>query len=198
MYSIGEFAKRIGKTVQTLQNWDKKGTLKAYRTLTNRRYYTEEHYKQYIGLSYKNSGKTVAYCRVSSKNQKDDLKSQKDFISQFALNKGIAIDDWYEDTGSGLNMKRKMFNTLLLEVEKGLIDTLIIAHPDRLVRFGFEWFREFCERHNCKVLLINDEKLSPEEEIVQDIVTIMHVFSSRIYGLRKYKQNIKSEILTNG
>ena len=68
---------------------------------------------------------------------------------------------------------------------------LVIAHKDRLVRFGFEWFESFAERHGCKIIIMNQESLSPTEEVTQDLLAIIHCFSSRLYGLRKYKEKVK-------
>ena len=77
---------------------------------------------------------------VSGASQKNDLKSQKEYISQFMLNRGQEIDEWVEDIGSGLNFKRKGFNQLMLNIEHGQVKVLVIAHKDRLVRFGYDWF----------------------------------------------------------
>ena len=99
MYSIGEFSKIINKSVNTLQRWDREGVLVAKRTATNRRYYTEEQLLEYKGIKATNTSKVYAYVRVSSNNQKDDLKNQKSFISEFALNRGIPIDEWFTDIG---------------------------------------------------------------------------------------------------
>lgn len=76
------------------------------------------------------------------------------------------------------------------DVELGLIKTIIIAHKDRLVRFGFEWFEKYCLYHGCSIKIINNELLSPEQEVTQDLLSIIHCFSSRLYGLRKYKKQI--------
>lgn len=193
MYSIGEFAEIINKSVNTLQRWDRNGKLKANRTPTNRRYYTEKQLMEYRGMVSNFKSVNIAYCRVSSSNQKDDLKNQKKYINDFCLNKGIEIDDFYVDIASGLNFKRKKFNHLISEVEHGKIKNIIIAHKDRFVRFGYEWFESFCGKHGCNILVINDEKLSPENEMIQDLISIIHVFSCRIYGLRKYKNEISKE-----
>ena len=137
--------------------------------------------------------KTVAYIRVSLVGQKDDLKNQKDYINDYCRNAGISIDGWYSDIGSGLNYTRKEFNNLLSLVENGKIKKIIISHKDRFVRFGFDWFEKFCNNHGATFEIINDERLSPEQELVQDLISIIHVFSCRIYGLRKYKNKIKED-----
>jgi putative resolvase len=75
-------------------------------------------------------------------------------------------------------------------VEQGEVSEIVIAHKDRLVRFGFEWFEKFCKDHGVEILMMNAESLSPEEEMTKDLLSIIHCFSSRLYGLRKYKKKI--------
>ena len=195
MYSVGEFAKKVGKSVKTLQKWDRDGKLVALRTPTNRRYYSHQQFLEYIGLAPKEeTALVVAYCRVSSASQKEDLARQVDYIQDFARNSGIIISNVMTDIGSGLNFKRNNFIKLLEMVESGKVKKLILAHKDRLVRFGFEWFSKFCSDHGTEVLVINDQRLSPEQEVVQDLISIIHVFSSRVYGLRKYTKQISKEV----
>ena len=145
-----EMAERLGVTVRTLQIWDKKGTLKAHRTPTNRRYYTEEQYLEYIGQSTSNNRKNVAYARVSTYEQKDDLKNQIDFIRQYANAKGVILDETITDIGSGLNYNRKKWNQLLEEVMDNQVDTIFITYKDRFIRFGYDWFERLCKMHNTE------------------------------------------------
>ena len=195
MYSVGEFAKKVGKSVKTLQKWDRDGKLVALRTPTNRRYYSHQQFLEYIGLAPKEeTALVIAYCRVSSASQKEDLARQVDYIQDFARNSGIIISNVMTDIGSGLNFKRNNFIKLLEMVECGKVKKLIRAHKDRLVRFGFEWFSKFCSDHGTEVLVINDQRLSPEQEVVQDLISIIQVFSSRVYGLRKYTKQISKEV----
>ncbi len=93
-----------------------------------------------------------------------------------------------EEIGSGLNYKRKHFAQLFEQIELGQVRRLIIAHRDRLVRFGFDFFAAFCERHNTDIVVINGETLSPEQELVQDLMAIVTVFPARLHGLRSYKK----------
>lgn len=190
-----DMAKRLGVSVQTLQHWDNDGTLKAYRNPKNRRYYTEEQYLDYIGESKKNDRKHIAYCRVSNRNQQDDLENQIDFIKQYTNAKGIIVDDYIHDIGSGLNYKRKQWNQLLDQVMNREIDTIYVTYKDRFIRFGYDWFESFCQKFNTQIVVLNDKSSSPKEELVEDLVAIIHVFSCRIDGLRKYKQKIKDDTL---
>jgi len=191
IYRLNEFAKLIGKSVQTLQRWDRENILKACRSNTNRRYYTHEQYLEYIGQKATSEKKNIVYYRVSSSGQKTDLINQKNAIEQFCIANGIQVSEWLFDIGSGLNYARKNFLLLMEMVEKGEVAQIIIAHKDRFVRFGFEWFEWFCKNHGTKILVMNAESLSPEEEMTKDLLSIIHCFSSRLYDLRKYKKKIK-------
>lgn len=191
-YKPKEFAELLNVSVLTLQRWDNAGKLKAFRTPTNRRYYTYEQYKEFKGET-SSEKKIVIYTRVSTSNQKDDLKNQVEFLKQYANAKGIIVDEIIEDYGSGLNYNRKKWNKLIDQCMTSEISTIIITHKDRFIRFGFEWFERFLEKFNVKIVVVNNESLSPTEELVQDIISILHVFSCRIYGLRKYKKKIKED-----
>ena len=195
MYSVGEFAKLIKKSTRTLQSWDRKKKLIAQRTVTNRRYYTHAQYLSYLGFLPTDKSLTIVYCRVSSHKQQDDLVNQKKALEIFCQNSGNAVDEVIVDIGSGLNYKRKGFLSLLERVEKGEIKQIIVAHKDRLVRFGFEWIEHFCQQHGVKIVLMQQESLSPKEEMVKDLLSIVHTFSCRLYGLRSYKREIKNACL---
>jgi putative resolvase len=188
-YSPAKFGLLVGKTTKTLQRWDRKGILKAHRSITQRRYYTHDQYLQVTGQKTKKR-LLVTYCRVSSTSQKKDLISQKNAVESFCLAAGKIIDERMEDIGSGLNYKRKHFLHLMEMVERGEVSEIVVAHKDRLVRFGFEWFEKFCKDHGVSILVMNADTLSPEQEMTKDLLSIIHCFSSRLYGLRKYKKKI--------
>ena len=190
-YKPNEFAKMIGVTVKTLQRWDKEDTFTAYRNPKNRRYYTHAQYDAYMGNKSENkSGKTKVYARVSNVGQKDDLDNQIEFLKTYANAKGIIIDEVLTDIGSGLDYNRKNWNELIDACVNGEISTIIIVHKDRFIRFGYDWYEKFLKRYGVDIVVVNNEKLSPQEELVQDLISIIHVFSCRIYGLRKYKKKI--------
>lgn len=188
-----EMAERLGVTVRTLQIWDKKGILKAYRTPTNRRYYTEEQYLEYTGQPLQNKRLNVAYARVSNNSQKDDLKNQISFIRQYVNAKGVILDDVITDIGSGLNYNRKNWNKLLEKVMQNEIDTIYITYKDRFVRFGYEWFERLCKMHDTKIVVLNNVETSPTQEMINDMVSIVQVFSGRLSGLRKYQTKIQND-----
>ena len=191
MYKPNQFADMLGVSVKTLQRWDNDGKLIANRTPTDRRYYTHKQYLDYVNESKR--GKVVIYTRVSSSNQKDDLVNQVNFLQQYANAKGLIVDEIIEDLGSGLNYNRKKWNKLIDESINGQVSKIIITHKDRFIRFGYDWFERFLLNLGVEIILVNNEKLSPQEELVQDLISIIHVFSCRIYGLRKYKTKIERD-----
>ena len=193
-YKPKDFAELLGVSVKTLQRWDRDGILKANRTPTDRRYYTYDQYLQFKGIQTENDLRNVViYARVSTRNQKDDLKNQVDFLKTFCNAKGIIVNQCIEDFGSGLNYNRKKWNKLLEDVMEQKIKTIVISSKDRFIRFGYDWFEKFCMKFNTSIIVVNNETLSPNEELVEDIISILHVFSCRLYGLRKYKKQIKED-----
>jgi predicted site-specific integrase-resolvase len=192
-FSPKEFGRLIARTTGTLQRWDRKGILTAKRTPTNRRYYTYEDYLRVAGRKPAQR-LTVTYCRVLSAGQKSDLERQRQAVEQFCIASGRSVDLRLEDVGSGLNYERRRFVDLMERVEIGEIKEIVVAHKDRLVRFGFEWFEAFCKRHGTEIVVMNAPSLSPEEEMEKDLLSIIHCFSSRLYGLRRYKKSIDAMI----
>jgi predicted site-specific integrase-resolvase len=198
MYTIGEFAKLAGVVPKTLQRWDREGRLKAHRTVTNQRYYTDEDLAIVLGLEkHAKKKRCVVYCRVSSPAQKRDLGNQRQNLEQFCTARGLVVDEWIEEIGGGLNFKRKQLLALVDGIVAAEIGTLVIAHKDRLARFGFPLIEHLCEVHRCELIVMNNQSLSPEQELTQDLLTILHCFSSRLYGLRNYRKTLK-EALAHG
>ena len=193
-YKPKDFAELLGVSVKTLQRWDRDGIWKANRTPTDRRYYTYDQYLQFKGIKTKNDRRDIViYARVSTRNQKDDLQNQVDFLKLFCNAKGMIVNQCIEDFGSGLNYNRKKWNKLFDDVMGNRIKTIVITNKDRFIRFGYDWFEKFCEKFNTKIIIVKNETLSPKEELVQDMIAILHVFRCRLYGLRKYKKQIKED-----
>ena len=197
-YKVGEFAKLLNVTVKTLQNWDKQGTLKAYRTPSNQRFYTEEQLNQVLGLSNEKQeekpGLKIGYCRVSTHNQKNSLQNQEEFLRNYTNAKGVILDDVLTDIGSGINYNRKNFNRILELVEAKEISEIYVTYKDRFVRFGFDWFNTFCEKHGAKIIILNQPSTSPEQELAEDLLNIVTVFSARSHSLRTYKKQLEQNL----
>ena len=195
MLTVGEAAKKLKRTVWTLQRWDREGIFKAKRTLTNRRYYEQEQIDAFLGKVAQAKIRTsLAYCRVSSQAQKPDLKNQRSIVRDFCVAKGLENVEYVEEIGGGLNFKRPKFLAMLDQIVLGEVSHLVVAHKDRLTRFGFELLEHLCKQHQCELWVINDERLSPEREMVEDLMAIIHCFSSRLYGLRNYKKALKKAL----
>ena len=196
-YKPKEASQYIGRSISTLQRLDYSGKLKAHRTTTNRRYYTKEQLDTFLGKKAQTRRLQIAYARVSSYEQKPELQHQLEYIRNYVNAKGIILDQEITDIGSGLNYNRKKWNKLMDLVEENKVGKIYIAYKDRFIRFGYDWFNHFCQKHGCDIVVLNNPSLSPEEELTQDLLTILHVFSSRSYGIRKYLKQIKKELMEN-
>ena len=196
IYKVGEFAEKVGVSISTLQRWDRTNVLKSKRTPTNQRYYTDEDLNKVLNLEAetKSKRKNVGYCRVSTQGQKHNLENQQEFVSIYSLSNGVILDEIYTDIGSGLNYKRQNWSKLLKQVEANEIDKIYITYKDRFVRFGYEWFEEFCDSHGTEIIVLNQKQTSPEEELTEDLLSILHVFSERNHELRRYKTEINKEL----
>ena len=194
IYRISEFAERVGCGASTLRMWDNTGKFTAKRTKTGQRYYTEEDVRTYLNLPMSVVRRVVVYCRVSSNGQADDLKSQVSAVEEFCRSRGIAVDEWIEEIGGGLNFKRKKFLSLVDDMSLGKVSQLVVAHKDRLTRFGFDYLQHVAEINGCEIVVMNQESLSPQQEMIEDLLAIVHTFSCRLYGLRKYKKELKENL----
>ena len=195
-YNIAQAAKYLGFKVKTLQKWDREGRLvPAYRTPTNRRVYTQSQLDEFIGRqSEAQRTRIIAYCRVSSNSQKPDLVNQQAIVREYCIRAGLNNVEYISEIGGGLNFERKKFLEIIDAVEHNEVKMLIIAHKDRLVRFGFEYFRRLLSKHYCELIILDNAEMSPEQEMVQDLMTIIHCFSSRLYGLRNYRKSLKEAL----
>ncbi|NMG09898.1 IS607 family transposase [Brasilonema sp. UFV-L1] len=181
-----EASSYFGVCLHTLRRWEKSGIIKAIRTPSGQRRYD---ITSYTGISTKGGGRTtIVYARVSSRGQKADLDRQ------VAVLKNLYPDaELITDIASGLNFKRPGLKALLGRVREGNVGLVVVAHRDRLARFGFDLIEWFIEHETAKLLVLNQDNLSPERELVEDILAIVHVFSCRLLGLRKYKSAIKED-----
>ena len=177
-----EASQRLGVAISTLRRWDKEGKIDSIRTPGGQRRFCICEYEE-------EEKPIVLYARVSTHSQKDDLERQVEFL-QSKYPKGELV----KEIGSGLNFKRRKLLSILERIYKRDISMLVVAYSDRLVRFGFPLIEWLCQQGECKLVVLNERKLSPEQELVEDILAILHCFSSRLYGLRKYKTQVEKEI----
>ena len=138
--------------------------------------------------------KNGAYGAYLRKAQKPDLAKQRRVLEAFCTQRNIEVDEWIMEIGGGLNFKRKAFLALVDAILEGQVERVVLAHQDRLARFGYQLLVHLCQTHQCELLVMNTEELSPEQEVVQDLITITQCFSSRLYGLRNYRQALKKAL----
>lgn len=197
-YSIGEFAKAIGKTTKTLRNWDQSGKLKPARVeSTGYRYYSQEQLNQFLGLKNMESKnkKVIGYCRVSSHKQKDDLERQIDNVKTYMYAKGYQFEI-ITDIGSGINYNKKGLNQLIDMVTNSEVEKIVVLYKDRLIRFGYELIENICNKYGTTIEIIDNTKKSEEQELVEDLIQIVTVFSCRLQGKRANKaKKIIKELL---
>ena len=181
-----EACELLGVHIKTLQKWDREGKIKCVRTIGGKRRVPESEIKQILGIKDKEQRKIIGYVRVSSNTQKDDLERQIDMIKSYArdLNWNVEI---LKDIGSGLNEKRKNYKKLLKMVINREVEKVIITYSDRLTRFGFETLKEFFKSYGTEIIVINKKYRTPQEELVEDLITIIPHFAGKLYGMRSHK-----------
>jgi putative resolvase len=172
-----EACKRLGVHENTLRKWADDGKIEHIRTGSGQRRYDVDAYLRGHG-----SSAVVCYCRVSSAKQRDDLARQVGFMQE-----RFPQAEVIQDCGSGLNFKRKGLRSILERAMRGDKLRVVVAHRDRLCRFGFDLVRFVIERHGGEVVVLDDTKASPDKELVDDLLSIVHVFSCRLNGRRNYK-----------
>lgn len=184
--SINKVAKQLNKSAQTLRNWEKTGELiPAYKTKSGYRYYTEEQINKLLGIEEKERV-TIGYCRVSSRKQQDDLERQTENMRNYLCAKGYKFEI-ITDIGSGINYNKVGLNILLDKVIKGEVDKVVVLHKDRLLRFGFELVENLCKRYGTSIEVVDNTSKTEEQELVEDLVQIITVFSCKLQGKRANK-----------
>lgn len=187
--SIGVAAKEAGVHVDTIRNWEKKGYIKSERTPSNRKRFDLD-----AVMSYANANKpkpqekvTAIYARVSTPSRKSDLDFQKQVLELHCAAKGwqyIII----EDIGSGLNFKKQGLLKLINLIENNKIERILLNYKDRLLRYGNEIIYEICKYHNIEIVVLSEsESKTYEEELVDDVLSVITVFSAKLYGSRSHK-----------
>ncbi len=183
LLSIKQAANQLGVSVSTLRRWDETGVLVAQRTPKgHRRYDLSKINPNLTRNKVEQQRKTIAYARVSSHDQKSDLQRQIEMLELYCSAQGWSFEV-ISDLGSGMNYHKKGLKRLLDNILDNKIDRLVLTHKDRLLRFGAELVFALCEARQVEVVIINQgENLSFEEELAQDVLEIITVFSARLYG----------------
>ena len=192
-YTIHEMTEILGVTAQTLRNWDRTGKLKPHHTSSNGyRYYSEDDFNQILNKPVKKQGKTVGYCRVSSLKQKNDLKRQEENMRIYLLAQGKPFEI-ISDIGSGINYKRKGLQQLIKGMANRSISKVVVLYKDRLTRIGFELMEYIAQLYDCEIEVVDTTEKTQQEELIEDLVQIITIFSCKLQGKRanKAKKMIK-------
>lgn len=186
--SIKEAASMLGVSTQTLRRWEKSGKLTpTVRTKGNQRRYDPATFFPIRSEDKIGKRPTIAYARVSSHDQKEDLQRQKEMLEMYCSSQGWSFEI-IADLGSGMNYNKRGLKKLLEMILECKIGRVVLTHKDRLLRFGAELIFSLCEARGIEVVLIN-QGVEPtfEEELAKDVLEIITVFSARLYGARSHK-----------
>lgn len=177
---LSEYAKNNSITYRTAWSWYKEGKIKDTKLTPSGTILVKD--EQMTDSSFG----VILYARTSSSTNKDLLERQAERLKEYAISKGYKIKSIVKEFGSGLNDQRPKLSKILQENQ---YDKIIVEHKDRLTRFGFNWFQILT---NNRIEVINESK-EKDEDLVKDLISIIHCFSARIYGLRRSK-NLKNKI----
>ena len=185
--SIGIAAKQLGVSQDTLRRWERAGKIAVERTARGHRRFDLSKLLGRASDKANLKKQTIAYARVSSHDQKNDLDRQVQVLQNFCSANGWSYE-MIQDLGSGLNFEKRGLKKLLQNICSGKIDRLVLTHKDRLLRFGSELIFALCEQFGVEVVIMNkSEETRFEDDLVQDVLEIITVFSARLYGARSRK-----------
>ena len=188
LMSIGKFAKELGVTPEHVRTMHRTGeVIPARISEKGTRYYSEDQLRELKNTQFsQREEKVVAYCRVSTKSQKNDLEKQVENVKSYMYAKGYSFDI-ITDIGSGINYKNKGLQQLISLIDSNQVTKVIILYKDRLVRLGFELIQLLCDLHDVKIEIIDNSECSKEEELTDDLIQIVTTFANRLYGSRSKK-----------
>lgn len=184
----------IDVSAQTLRNWEKSGKLiPDYKTSSGYRYYSQEQVDAITDNKANIENRiTIGYCRVSSVKQKDDLERQVENVKAYLFAQGRPFEI-IEDIGSGINYNKKGLLELLQKVIDHKVEKIVILYKDRLLRFGYELFENIVKSYGVSIEVIDNTENTEQQELVEDLVQIITLFSCRLQGkkAKKTKEMIK-------
>lgn len=188
LMSIGKFAKELGVTPEHVRTMHRTGeVIPARISEKGTRYYSEEQLRELKNSrTPQREEKVVAYCRVSTKSQKDELEKQVENVKSYMYAKGYSFEV-ITDIGSGINYKNKGLQELISLINSNQVTKVVILHKYRLVGFGFELIQLLCDLHGVEIEIIDNSEQSNEEELTDDLIEIITVFANRLYGSRSKK-----------
>lgn len=198
-YTINAFSKILGVSAQTLRNWDNNGKLHPHHTSNNGyRYYSHEQLNQVMNIKPNIDRITIGYCRVSSNKQKDDLQRQVENMRLYLTAQGKPFEI-ISDIGSGINYKKKGLQELIKRISQNNVEKVVVLYKDRLVRFGFDLIEYIASLYNCEIEIVDSTEKTEQQELVEDLVQIITVFSCKLQGKRANKtRKLVKELIEGG
>ena len=197
-YSINKFSKILGVSAQTLRNWDRNNKLHPHHVSSNGyRYYSQEQLNQVLNIKPNLDRIVIGYCRVSSNKQKDDLERQIQNMKLYLNAQGKPYEI-ISDVGSGINYEKKGLRELIKCISQNKVEKVVVFYKDRLLRFGFELVEYIASLYNCNIEIIDNTEKSEQQELVEDLIQIITVFSCKLQGKRaKRTKEIIKELCNN-
>ena len=181
----------------TLNKYVREGKIRVTELANGRYEYNDDDIYAFIGKRVEKHGtKIISYSRVSTQNQKDRLKEQTKRIYDSCIARGIVLDEQLEDIGSGMSSDRKNFDKLCQMIFHGDVDTVVLENKDRLVRFGFDMLEKFFKYFGTNILVLNDklENKTYEQELTDDLISVIHYFTMKSYSHRRKLNKLRKEL----
>ncbi|MBM7583286.1 putative resolvase [Caldicoprobacter guelmensis] len=191
LLSIQKVKETYNISRSTLINWEKEGLITPIRTPKGRRRYKKEDIEKLLGMiEEKSKPKVILYARVSTKKQEEYLKNQIRRLEEYANLRGWQYEV-ISEIASGVNENRRGLLKLLNKIKRGEVEKVVIEHPDRLARFGFEYLKFFMESFGVELIVLNGEENEQDvnKELAEDLIAIVTSFAARIYGQRGGKRH---------
>lgn len=189
----------LGITQQTLYNWTKEGKIKFHKISDHLNIYDDNSVYALIGNKQnKKNKKIISYSRVSTQNQKEQLKEQTQRIYDSCISRGIKLDKQLEDVKSGMSEDRPSFQELIRMVIKNEVELVVIENKDRLIRFGYSTIESIFKYFGTKILVLNDtiENKTYEQELTEDLISIIHYFTMKSYSHRRKLNKLRKDLET--
>ena len=189
----------LGITQQTLYNWTKEGKIKFHKISDHLNIYDDDSVYALIGNKQnKRNRKIISYSRVSTQNQKEQLKEQTQRIYDSCISRGIKLDEQLEDIKSGMSEDRPSFQKLMRMVVKNEVELVVIENKDRLIRFGYSTIESIFKYFGTKILVLNDtiENKTYEQELTEDLISIIHYFTMKSYSHRRKLNKLRKDLET--
>ena len=187
----------LGITQQTLYNWTKEGKIKFHKISDHLNIYDDNSVYALIGNKQnKRNRRIISYSRVSTQNQKEQLKEQTQRIYDSCISRGIKLDEQLEDIKSGMSEDRPSFQKLIQMVVKNEVELVVIENKDRLIRFGYSTIESIFKYFGTKIMVLNDtiENKTYEQELTEDLISIIHYFTMKSYSHRRKLNKLRKDI----